>query len=326
MEKYKVVLATKQDLENVDMFIQGAPSNMQVTLCTFGSEKANEIEKAIKEIQDADFLLIHRTAIPKDLFRDAKKLKFIQTTSQGTDRLPVSLATEMGIPFSNGGGLNSVDVAEHTIILMMATLKRLLRSVETIRQGKDNSELASNIHRLSNKTVGIVGLGNIGKNVAKMLTGFDTNTIFFDIMAVPEAVTKQLKAYQVSLDTLLSTSDIVTLCIPLLDSTKGMISSRQLSMMKTSAILINTSRGAIVDEAALIRVLQEKKIAGAGLDVFWDEIPSVNNPLLHMDNVIPTPHIGGHSWENWLLTIKETWDNLQRVAEGKTPLNIVNKK
>jgi phosphoglycerate dehydrogenase-like enzyme len=106
MEKYKVVLATKQDLENVDMFIQGAPSNMQVTLCTFGSEKANEIEKAIKEIQDADFLLIHRTAIPKDLFRDAKKLKFIQTTSQGTDRLPVSLATEMGIPFSNGGGLN----------------------------------------------------------------------------------------------------------------------------------------------------------------------------------------------------------------------------
>jgi D-3-phosphoglycerate dehydrogenase len=232
----------------------------------------------------------------------------------------------MGIPFSNGGGLNSVDVAEHTVILMMATLKRFLRSVETIRQGKDNSELAGDIHQLSNKTVGIVGLGNIGKNVAKMVTGFDTDTIFFDTVVVPEDLTKQLKARQVSLDTLLSTSDIVALCVPLMDSTRGMIGASQLAMMKPSAILVNTSRGGVVNEGALIRVLQEKKIAGAGLDVFRDEIPSVDNPLLHMDNVIPTPHIGGHSWENWLLTIKETWDNIQRAAEGKTPLNVVNKK
>jgi len=122
---------------------------------------------------------------------------------------------------------------------------------------------------------------------------------------------------------LLSISDIVTLHLPLTDDTKAIIDWNQLTRMKPSAILVNTGRGALIDEASLVRALHERKIAGAGLDVFEKEPPELNNPLLHMDNVVVTPHIASEVWEDYLLLIKLAWENISLVLDGKEPLNLV---
>jgi len=179
------------------------------------------------------------------------------------------------------------------------------------------------IRRLHDKTVGIIGLGNIGRWVAGVVHGFGARVIFYDVADIPESVVVKLQANRVSLDELLSSADIVTLHVPLLESTRGLIGWKQLTMMKPSAILVNTCRGTVVDESALIRALNEEKIAGAGLDVLTDEPASPDNPLLHMDNVVVTPHIAAEVWEDYLLLIKLTWENVSLLAEGKEPRNIV---
>jgi phosphoglycerate dehydrogenase-like enzyme len=128
----------------------------------------------------------------------------------------------------------------------------------------------------------------------------------------------------VELEELLRESDIVTLHVPLLNSTRGFIGWDQLCTMKPSAVLINTSRGPVIDEAALIQALEEKKIAGAGLDVFAEEPPKLNNPLLHMENVMTTPHIGGFSIENVVLRVDFMYQNMNRVWQGEPPKNVVS--
>ena len=140
---------------------------------------------------------------------------------------------------------------------------------------------------------------------------------------LPESVTVLTQAKKVTLDELLSNADVVTLHLPLTEDTKTMIGWNQLTRMKPSAILVNTGRGALIDEAALVRALQEKKIAGAGLDVFEKEPPESDNPLLHMDNVVVTPHIASEVWDDYLLLIELAWENISLVLAGKEPRNLV---
>ncbi len=209
---------------------------------------------------------------------------------------------------------------------MLAVMRRLLPSVENIRKGKFRAGPGLDrkyFHQLYEKTVGIVGFGSIGQRVAKLVRGFDAKVIFTKRSEAPQSIVTDLQAQRVNLEELLSSADIVSLHLPLLESTRRMIGWKQLTMMKPSAILINTSRGDVVDEAALIRALREKKIAGAGLDVFEPEPPSPDNPLLSMDNVVVTPHTGGSASENLAPRIKIMWDNVLRVWEGKEPRNIV---
>ena len=176
---------------------------------------------------------------------------------------------------------------------------------------------------ITNKTVGIVGLGRIGKHVAKRLKGFDTVTIYYDILDMPVEVQRELNAEPVSLEELLDRSDIVTLHVPLTRKTRGMIGERELEMMKPAAYLISTCRGPVVDEKALYWALMNGRIAGAGLDVMEQEPTPVDNPLFELDNVVITPHTAGFSHETNLRAAEFAYSNIVRVIAGKPPESLI---
>ncbi len=317
----KVVFHARVEPESQGMFIAAAPSSMQVVVA---DPDASE-EKLAGQMEDADFLVTYRGGyVPEQVLRRARRLKLIQDMGQGVNHIPQRLASELGIPVANSGGANALAVAEHTILLILATYKNLLASVDALRHGKFDTDMDRQyFHQLYKKTVGIVGFGHIGRWVARLVRGFEANVTFYDTADVPQSIIANFQARRVSLEELLSSADVVTLHVPFLESTRGMIGWEQLAMMKPSAILINTSRGTVVNEAALIRVLREKKIAGAGVDVFEQEPPGPDNPLLNMDNVVATPHLGGIVQENWAVSVDSTWENLLRVWEGKEPHNVV---
>lgn len=318
MKKYKAVFSGKLDPSLKQLFISEAPSNIELSFIDSGFS----LEEATPILKEADFLIVHKKTIhPAELLLKTEKLKLMQSFAIGTERLPIKAAAERGIHLCYPGNIPSQSVAEHTILLILATLKRLKVCMDMIRSGKNNPEWdIRHIHSINGKIVGIVGFGNIGQVVAKMVRGLGASVIFTDLAEIPEPITTELKAKKVSLNELLSVADIVSLHVPILDVTRNMIGWNQLQMMKPSSILINTSRGAVIDEPMLIKALHERKIAGAGLDVFAVEPPVPDNPLFHMDNVVATPHIASEVWENYLLLIRLAYENITRVLEGRQPL------
>ena len=322
----KVAIITRQVPKYRQKLANGAPEGFAVEV--IGVEVPED--EMVSRASGADFIIVQGARIPDRLVREAQYLKFIQTTSQGVDHVPMEVATELGIPVANIGGANAVAVAEHTVMLMLAVSRHLLTMVDIVHSEPaeymaKRGYLHEQCHQLSGKTVGIVGLGNIGRRVARILRGFEANVIFYDNFEIPRQVIEQLEVRAVSFEELLANSDIVTLHVPLSPDTKGLITWKQLCMMKPTAFLINTSRGNVVDEQALIRALSEGEISGAGLDVFEQEPLNPNNPLLSMKNVVATPHVGYISAEVFEPLIREVWENIARVWRGEAPQNVVNK-
>lgn len=279
-------------------------------------------QKIIDELKDAEYLLAHGGAVSVKMVENAKKLKLIQSSGQDTGHLPVKWAFEHGIMVANAGGANAVAVAEFTVLLMMNCLKKFTQFNQNITSGKFRGEfLRKDSHELLGKTVGIVGFGNIGRRVAFLCHSFGASIIYSERMFVPYALRADTGAKPVSLDELLAASDIVSIHVPSFTANRAMIGWEQLNKMKPTAILINTSRGANIDEKALARALNENKIAIAGIDVWDPEPPDPANPLLHMKNVIATPHVAGLSYENITPGFETEWKNVVLVSEGKEPLS-----
>jgi phosphoglycerate dehydrogenase-like enzyme len=275
---------------------------------------------------DAEYWMgFARAGMDESFFRAAPKLRLVQLISAGYDRIDIEAARRAGVPIANNGGSNSVSVAEHTLMLILAVLKRAVWLHRNVIAGRwrvggfDDNRL----YELSGKTVGIVGLGNIGKKVARRVRVFDAQVIYYDIVRLSEAEEDALGARFVLLEELLRTADVVTLHVPLTESTRHMMSTRAFGLMKPSAVLINTCRGPVVDEAALHRALSSGQIAGAGLDVMNEEPPAPKHPLFGLDNVIITPHMAGPTWENWPRAFRNAYDNIQRVAAGRPPLWVI---
>jgi len=279
-------------------------------------------QEAAKEVADAQCLLALGGRVTADLLANATQLRLVQSWGMGTEHLPVAWCIEHGVRVANAGGANSNAVAEFTLLLMLNCLKNFVPFTDSIRQGKFQGD-AGSAHELYDKTVGVIGFGNIGRRVARLCYGFGANIIYFERFFVPYALRADLKARPVGMDELLATSDIVTLHVPSFAANRNMIGEKELGKMKPSAYLINTSRGDIIDEAALVRTLEEKKIAGAGLDVFSPEPPDPQNPLLHMPNVVVSPHVAGLSEENMKPRCETIWHNVLLVSERKEPLNMV---
>jgi phosphoglycerate dehydrogenase-like enzyme len=233
----------------------------------------------------------------------------------------VESARKAKVPVANNGGANAIAVAEHTIMLMLAVLKRVVRFHNDVVAGKwrAGNPAESRIYELAGKTLGVVGLGNIGKKVARRAAAFDMIVQYYDIVRLTEDQEDTLGARFVLFEELLRTSDVVSLHVPLTDSTRGLLGARELGMMKRSAIVINTCRGPVVDEDALHRALAQGQIAGAGLDVFVEEPPAPSHPLFALPNVTLTPHSAGPTWENWTARFRNGFDNIQRVAAGDKP-------
>ena len=273
---------------------------------------------------DADFLVVAGGRVTADVLRAGKKLRLAQLMSAGFESFPVAEAGELGIPVANASGTNSQGVAEFALTLMLACYRHLTWLDAATRNGEWLIERASgrDTYEILNKTIGIVGLGHIGAITARILQGFNPTVLYQDVVARPD-LEEELGVQRVELDELLERSDIVTLHTPLNRPTRALIGERELSLMKPSAILINTCRGSVIDEAALYEALRERRIWGAGLDVFEQEPTPDDNPLLQLDNVVVAPHVAGKTAESYPRRAQFAFDNMERVLAGEPPLNVV---
>ncbi|MBI1735932.1 MAG: lactate dehydrogenase [Candidatus Rokubacteria bacterium] len=272
--------------------------------------------------RDAEFYLgFPRPGMGNEFFRSAPKLKLVQLISAGYDRLDVEAARKAKVPVANNGGANSVAVAEHTVMLILAVVKKLVWQHNNVVAGKwrvgDFAE--TRLYEVAGKRLGIVGLGNIGKKVARRARAFDMDVRYFDILRLSEDQEDALGVKFALFSEILKTSDVVSLHVPLNDVTRNMMSTREFAMMPRSAVLINTCRGPVVDEAALHHALTTGQIAGAGLDVMLAEPPKTDHPLFKLPSVTITPHTAGPTWDNWTKAFRNGFANIEAVHAGRAP-------
>jgi phosphoglycerate dehydrogenase-like enzyme len=283
---------------------------------------AAEIAAALRE---AEYLLGFVRYLPDEAYTDAKRLKLVQVLSAGYDRVNIEGARKARVPVCSNGGANSVAVAEHTIMLMLAVYRKLVAFHQNVARGRWHEGIprTEDIFELEGKTVGLVGLGHIGQQVTRRLKPFDTQLIYYDTYRRTPEEEAQLGVQYVPLNTLLETADVVSLHVPLNDSTRHLIDAAALARMKPKAILINTCRGEVVDEKALTDALQRQRILGAGLDTLEQEPPDPTNPLLTLPNVTLTPHTAGPTMDSFRKRFQNGYANIQRVAKGQAPLWVI---
>ena len=303
----------------INRLVESAPKGFEVKVIP----PETDVSKVCREAADADFLIMG-VDVPEAVVRAAKNAKFIQYMSSGFGQLPLSVLNELGIPVAQMKA-HSISVAEHAVTLMLATLRRIPASMRQMRERKWRPDLDEmSYSELYNKTVGIVGLGNIGRWIAKIVQhGFGANVIFYDYAEIPLTVSELIPARAVSLKELMTTADIVSLSLPLNAQSNKMIGRSQLALMKRSSILVNVGRGETVDEDALIECLREERIAGAGLDVYAKEPLDRASQLLTLEQAVCTPHMAGVGWENVERRIAMVWQNIDTVLRGGIPSGVV---
>lgn len=244
-------------------------------------------------------------------------------TGSGTDNIPIAAATAHGIIVANTPQAFNDGVSDHTIGLLLSVVRQIAIQDRTVRTGVWDREIAYPNWHLQGQTLGLIGFGHIARLVTRKLSGYEMTVLAHDPFVSPETVAEH-GVQAASMEEVLSGSDFVSLHCPLLDATHHLVGERELRMMKPRAILINTSRGPVVDEQALYRALSEGWIAAAGLDVLEQEPPETDNPLFGLDNVVITPHIAGYSDESledsWRLSVETVLD----LAQGRWPRSYVN--
>ena len=289
-------------------------------------EKADK-ESLISKAGEADYFLASgRLAIDKKVIEAATKLKMIQRTGVGTDTLDLARLKQKGIPVYVNAGINSFSVAEHTVLLMLAVLRRLPIVCAGVKAGKwKKNDVGMECRSLRGKTIGMIGVGKIGKAVVTMLQAFGVEILYYKVKRLTPQEEKRLNLRYCTLGSLLKQVDILSINCPLTPQTRGLISHGELASMKVGSFIINTGRGPIIDEEALVSALQSGHIAGAGLDVFSQEPPGKDNPLLVLDNVVATPHVGGLTLETFSEMMRDAFENISLFEMGKLDL-IENKK
>jgi D-3-phosphoglycerate dehydrogenase len=273
-------------------------------------------------IGDCDVLVV-RTKLPDDLFERPNRVKGVVRHGAGVDLIPMESATKLGIPVANVPGVNARTVAEHVVTTMLMLARGTHRMDSLVRTKGWNTarEISDSSIELSGKTVGIVGVGAIGKLVMKIChDGFGMKVIGFQ----RNAANLPKEVGGVSLDKLFSESDFVVLACPLTAETKGLASKARIASMTKSAVLVNVARGPVVDEAAVTGALQSRSIRGAALDVFDKQPLATDHPLMKLDNVILTPHQAGLTVEAVERMSEIAAQETVRILKGEKPLNFVN--
>ncbi|MBX3584051.1 MAG: hydroxyacid dehydrogenase [Rhizobiaceae bacterium] len=274
------------------------------------------------EARDADIVIV-RASLPPVLFERAHKLRAAIRHGAGLDMIPVDAATRAGVLVANVPGANAETVAEHVLWTSMALLRKFRRVDRDLRQrgwlaGRDN---ANDGHDLSGRTIGIVGFGAVGRNVARMAAnGFGLDVVVHSRSdrALPEYVRFT------ELDELLAQSDIIVLCCPLTPETTGLVGRERIARMRPGALLVNVSRGAVVDDEALIEALSSGHVGGAALDVFVTQPLPPDHPYFGFDNVIITPHMAGITEESMMRMGVGAAGETLRVLDGDLPVNLCN--
>ncbi len=276
----------------------------------------------INDLSDAEALLVRTTKITKEKMQMCPNLKIIAKHGIGTDNIDLDAAKQLGIIVTNTPRANMESVAELAVSLILACARKIPRAFDMVRDGLDRiapKELTG--IELGEKTVGLIGLGRIGCRVGNILeNGFNMNIIGYDPYLSHEKVAELgIKKYD-DLKELISKSDIISISVPLVPSTVDLISKEEFNVMKKSAILVNTSRGKIVNEFYLYEALKAGKIRAAALDVFEVEPPTRDNPLFTLDNFIGTPHIGAATEEALIRMGQTAIEEIIRVRDGLEPL------
>lgn len=278
----------------------------------------NTPEELSKKIEDADYLLASgRIPVTDMVLNHASRLKMIQRTGVGLDSLDLVAIQKRNIPLYVNKGVNAESVAEHALLLTLACLRRLVQINNDVKNGTWNKQQQGiNTRELSQKTVGIIGMGNIGRRFAGLLKGFGVNVIYADQYLLSPETEKELDVKHMELEQLFSCADIVSLHCPLTKDNKNIICKKTLDSMKDGVIIINTARGGLICEQDLIEAIQNGKVYAAGLDVYEQEPVSLYNELLKMSNVITTPHIGGVTYDSFSEMIRSAMYNIQMFHEG----------
>ncbi|MEN3012822.1 MAG: phosphoglycerate dehydrogenase [Dictyoglomus thermophilum] len=312
------VLITPRSFEKIkDRFEEiFKEEGIEVMLNPFGRVLTEEEMREL--IRDVDGLIVGVDPVTSKVLENANKLKVISKYGVGVDNIDILEAKKRNIVVTNTPGANSNAVAELTVGLIINVLRKINLSDKKTREGRWDRFIGN---ELSEKILGVIGTGSIGRRVIELLKGFNLRVLCFDKYPDYEWASKE-KVFYVTLDELLRSSDVVSIHVPLTEETYHMISEKELNMMKKNAVLINTSRGGIVDEDALYRFLKEGRISGAGLDVFEKEPPQ-NSPLLQLDNVVVTSHIGAHTEEAVANMAKLAVENLLLALKGREPLSRV---
>ena len=278
-------------------------------------------EEIIRLLPEYDVLLTifhSHSPVDREIIDAGKRLRLISNYGVGYNNIDTAYAREKGIAVTNTPRSVCNPTAELAMALMLALARRVAECDRRIRTEKESlwGTMKNLGASLENKTLGIVGMGNIGKNVARKAEAFGMRVIYYNRRT-------EVSGYRrVPLDTLLQEADFVSLHTPLTTETRHLIGARELSLMKPTAMLINTARGAVIDETALADALKQKRIAGAALDVFENE-PHVTDVLYRLDNVVLTPHVGTGTIDTRIAMAEEALSNIRNFFQG-TPTNVVN--
>jgi D-3-phosphoglycerate dehydrogenase len=320
-KSYKVYVIQgrgQRDYADSQTALAQVPAHLDVL--PFIGDEAEVIERT----HDADGLIVSASPITRQVMSALKNLKVVVRTGVGYDVIDVPAATELGVVVVNIPDLWIREVANHALALLLAWNRKIVTLDKEVRSGVWNSRVPGpTTGSLHGETVGIVGLGNIGSALARRVAALETHVIACDPY-VDEAHFAALGVERVSLDALAARADYVSVHTLLNTETHHLINEAFLRRMKPTACLINTSRGPVVDEQALMRALQEQWIAGAALDVQEKEPPALESPLLHMDNVIVTPHAAYFSSPAVAQVPRRCGEEVARVLTNQRPLHVVN--
>ena len=287
--------------------------------------KSFEENLLIDEVKEIDGIVIRANGkVSRTLMESAPRLKVIGRHGVGVENIDLDAATEKGIWVVNTPDANDISVAEHFFGLALILSKMLKKGEKAFREeGRWEARYQYIGNELHRKTLGILGFGRIGRAVGRIgYKGFDMKVLYYDALRYEE-VEKEIHAVKQNLEEVLSQSDYISINLPMLPATKGVVGEKEFNLMKPTAYIINLARGPIWDEKALYNVLKEGRIAGAGSDVYEVEPATKDHPLLQFDHFIGTPHMAAHT-EEALKRMSLVAEDVIRVLEGKAPLHPVN--
>ena len=282
------------------------------------------VQEEYESMEEGDCIVVRVLKTPASAMEKKKNLKAVIRWGAGYDSVDIEAAGKQNVMVANMPGVNAYAVSELAVTLMLAAGRKIPEQNRLTHGGIWNNKLYSDrMTTLNHKTVGIIGGGNIGRRVAGQVRCFGAEVIYYDACRLDQEMEKQAQMQYVPFQELIERADVITVHVPLLDSTKHMIGEKEMMAMKDGVILINTARGGLIDDGALINALKSGKVAAAGLDCVENEnLPE--NPLAEMDNVILTPHIGGTSNDLAGEMIPRIAEQIQRLETTGRMENIVN--
>ena len=267
-------------------------------------------------VAGADIALIMAARMTPELLDQAPRLRFIQKMGAGVDNIAVETCENAGITVARLGAGNAIQVAEHAAMMILAASRRLIALDNRVRAGHWDKEPARGvIQHIHGKTVGIIGLGAIGKRLARILTGFEVETLYCDPIPATAEIEVALNVRRVSFDALITSADIITLHLPLTSESRGMIGAAEIDRMKQDVVLVNCARGGIIDEDAVAQALRDGKLLGVGMDVFTSEPPGTS-PFFDIENAVLSPHCAGATLNNFATIAARAMANAEKYLEG----------